>query len=97
LFWAGFGFQIWCQLLTHLAQAGDADLIVVDEPEVYLHPDVQRQLLPLLKTLGPAILLATHSAAILSGAQADEILLIDKRHNSTSRLTKAEVATMYVG
>ena len=37
LFWAGFGFQIWCQLLTHLAQADEADLIVVDEPEVYLH------------------------------------------------------------
>lgn len=97
LFWAGFGFQIWCQLLTHLAQADDADLIVVDEPEVYLHPDVQRQLLPLLRTLGPGILLATHSAAVLAGAHADEILLVDKRRNSTSRLTKAEVASMYMG
>ncbi len=95
LFWAGFGFQIWCQLLTHLARADDADLIVVDEPEVYLHPDVQRQLLPLLRTLGPSILLATHSAAVLSGAQENEILLVDKRQNSTSRLSKAEVAKLY--
>jgi len=97
LFWAGFGFQIWCQLLTHLAQAENADLIVVDEPEVYLHPDVQRQLLPLLRTLGPSILLATHSAAVLSGAQTGEILLVDKRQNATSRLSKAEVASMYTG
>jgi predicted ATPase len=97
LFWAGFGFQIWCQLLTHLARCEDADLIVVDEPEVYLHPDVQRQLLPLLRTLGPSILLATHSAAILSGAHTDEILLVDKRQTSTSKVSKAEVARMYLG
>lgn len=97
LFWAGFGFQIWCQLLTHLAQSENADLIVVDEPEVYLHPDVQRQLLPLLRRLGPSIMLATHSAAVLSGAQDHEILLVDKRQTTTSRLTKAEVASMYTG
>jgi energy-coupling factor transporter ATP-binding protein EcfA2 len=96
LFWAGFGFQIWCQLLTHLSRCEDADLIVVDEPEVYLHPDVQRQLLPLLRALGPSILLATHSAAILSGAQTDEILLVDKRQNTTSRLSKTEVSDMYM-
>lgn len=97
LFWAGFGFQIWCQLLTHLAQAEGADLVVVDEPEVYLHPDVQRQLLPLLRILGPSVLLATHSAAVLSGAYTDEIMLVDKRQTTTSRLSKAEVASMYVG
>jgi energy-coupling factor transporter ATP-binding protein EcfA2 len=97
LFWAGFGFQIWCQLLTHLAQADKADLIVVDEPEVYLHPDVQRTLLPLLRNIGPAILLATHSAAILAGAETHEILLVDKRKQHATTLSKSEVASMYVG
>ncbi|MEZ0305228.1 MAG: AAA family ATPase [Hyphomicrobiaceae bacterium] len=45
IYWVGFGFQIWCQLLTHLSRAAENALVVVDEPEVYLHPDVQRQLL----------------------------------------------------
>ncbi len=95
LFWAGFGFQIWCQLLTHLTRCSDADLIVVDEPEVYLHPDVQCQLLPLLRTLGPSILVATHSAAILEEAGPDEVLLIDKRMTRASRLSEMEIRNTY--
>jgi AAA domain, putative AbiEii toxin, Type IV TA system len=61
LYWAGFGFPIWCQLLTHVSRAKDATLLIVDEPEVYLHPDVQRQLLGILRDTGPDIVFATHS------------------------------------
>ena len=39
LYWAGFGFQIWCQILTHLSRVDDSGLVVIDEPEVYLHPE----------------------------------------------------------
>jgi hypothetical protein len=46
--WAGFGFQVWCQLLTHILQFRDVDLLVIDEPEIYLHPDVQRRLVVVL-------------------------------------------------
>jgi energy-coupling factor transporter ATP-binding protein EcfA2 len=90
LYWAGFGFQIWCQLLTHLSRAANASLLVVDEPEVYLHPDVQRQLLSLLRTLGPDVLLATHSTEILAEADPSEIALIDKTKRSASRLRDVE-------
>ena len=90
LYWSGFGFQIWCQLLTHIARAADSSLIVVDEPEVYLHPDVQRQLLSLLRQLGPDILLATHSTEILGEADPSEIVLIDKSRRSGIRLRDAE-------
>ena len=63
LYWAGSGFQIWCQLLTHISRCSASDLLVVDEPEVYLHPEVQRQLLGILRDQHPDILLATHSGA----------------------------------
>ena len=86
LYWAGFGFQIWCQLLTHLARAKDTTLVVVDEPEVYLHPDVQRQLLGILRDMGPDILLATHSTEIMAEADPSEIVLVDKRKYSAERL-----------
>jgi hypothetical protein len=86
LYWAGFGFQIWCQLLTYLVRAEDSDLIVVDEPETYLHPDLQRQLLILLRDLGPAIVMATHSTEILSEAEPTEILQIDKSKRRARRL-----------
>ena len=90
LFWAGFGFQIWCQLLTHISRCNESSLIVIDEPEVYLHPDVQRQLLGILRDVNPDIVLATHSTEILGEADPSEILLIDKAKASAKRLRDVE-------
>lgn len=86
LFWSGFGFQVWCQLLTHLVRGGDASMVVVDEPEIYLHPDLQRQLLDILFSLGPSIVMATHSAEMIGAADARDIVLIDKKSRSGKRL-----------
>jgi putative AbiEii toxin of type IV toxin-antitoxin system len=46
IFWAGFGFQVWCQMLTHIIQSKGAALFLIDEPDIYLHSDLQRQLTP---------------------------------------------------
>lgn len=86
IYWVGFGFQIWCQLLTHLSRATETLLVVVDEPEVYLHPDVQRQLLAIIRDVGSDVLLATHSSEIIAEADASEIVMIDKRRRSGERL-----------
>jgi hypothetical protein len=86
LYWAGFGFQVWCQLLTHLSRANDTTLVVIDEPEVYLHPDVQRQLIGILRDMGPDILLATHSTEIMAEADPGEIVIVDKRKHRAERL-----------
>jgi len=86
IYWPGFGFQIWCQLLTHISRAKNASLLVVDEPEVYLHPDVQRQLIGILRELGPDILVASHSSEIIGESDPSEIVLVDKSKKSASRL-----------
>ncbi|EGR8989123.1 hypothetical protein BST55_05365 [Vibrio vulnificus] len=86
IFWAGFGFQIWCQLLTNLSRSHEYTLTVIDEPEVYLHPDVQRQLLNIMREIDVDVLLATHSTEILGEADPSEILLIDKGLHSARRL-----------
>jgi hypothetical protein len=39
IFWAGFGFQVWCQMLTHIIQSSDAALFLIDEPDIYLHSE----------------------------------------------------------
>ena len=49
IFWAGFGFQVWCQMLTHVIQSKSASIFLIDEPDIYLHSDLQRQLLGLLR------------------------------------------------
>lgn len=86
LFWVGFGFQIWCQLLTHLMRAKPGSLVVVDEPEIYLHPDIQRKLLHVLKSRDVDIVLATHSAEILAEADPGDVVIIDKRRRHAERL-----------
>jgi predicted ATPase len=84
IFWAGFGFQVWCQMLTHLIQSSDVSLFMIDEPDIYLHSDLQRQLLTLLRNLGPDILIATHSTEIITEAETDDIVLVNK-HRTTAR------------
>jgi len=86
LYWCGFGFQVWCQLLTHISRSSNESLIIIDEPEIYLHPDVQRQLLGILRDTGANVLLATHSTEIMGEADPSEILLIDKLKKSAERL-----------
>ena len=86
IFWAGFGFQVWCQMLTHLVKSKHSSMFLIDEPDIYLHSDLQRQLLSLLEDLGPDILIATHSTEIVSEAEADQIVLIDKRRRFSKRI-----------
>lgn len=86
IFWAGFGFQVWCQMLTHVIQANELALFLIDEPDIYLHADLQRQLLGILRTLGPDILIATHSTEMIMEAEADDIVLIDKKRKHARRI-----------
>ncbi len=84
--WAGYGFQVWCQMLTHIVKSADADLLVIDEPDIYLHADLQRQLVALLRDLGPDILIATHSTEIISETEPSSLLTIDKKKRSAARV-----------
>jgi predicted ATPase len=48
LFWAGDGMQIWLQILFHAYRQRRVDTLVLDEPDVFLHPDLQRRLIHIL-------------------------------------------------
>jgi hypothetical protein len=84
--WVGFGFQVWCQMLTHLVKSRESSIFLIDEPDIYLHSDLQRRLLTLLAELGPDILIATHSTEIVSEADLDTIVLIDKAKRRAKRI-----------
>lgn len=87
IFWAGYGFQIWLQLLTHIVKAREADILVVDEPEIYLHPDLQRKIIDILREIGPKVLIATHSVEIINEVEPKEVLVVDKSQKSAQRLS----------
>lgn len=88
--WAGSGFQIWLQLLTHLVRAKDATMIVVDEPEVYLHPDLHRKILNVLRTVGRRVVVATHSVEMVNEAEPSEIAIVEQGAQTARRLTDIE-------
>jgi hypothetical protein len=86
IFWAGFDFQVWCQMLTFMVINKAASLLIIDEPDIYLHSDLQRQLVTTLRGLGPDILIATHSTEIITEADFDELLVVTKRAHSAKRV-----------
>lgn len=88
MFWSGFGFQAWCQMLTFIAKSPPNSLLVIDEPDVYLHSDLQRQLVQVLRDRGGDTLIATHSTEILSEAENGEIVVIDRKTRKSRKISK---------
>jgi energy-coupling factor transporter ATP-binding protein EcfA2 len=86
IYWSGFGFQVWCQMLTHIIQWSRTSLFLIDEPDIYLHSDLQRQLFAILRNLDPDILIATHSTELITEAETDDIVLIDKTKRRGRRI-----------
>jgi hypothetical protein len=98
LYWMGFGFQVWCQLLTHISRAGRDDVLVVDEPETYLHPIVQRRLLDILRQTGAQVVLATHSAPIVMDAGRDEVFyVVRSSREARPKATASEALAFQLG
>lgn len=78
LFWAGDGMQVFIQLLVHCWRLTGADVVVLDEPDLYLHADLQRRLVRLLQSTTAQTITATHSAEMLAEAAADAVVWVDK-------------------
>jgi hypothetical protein len=76
--WAGDGMQIWLQLLLHVFRLRGRDVIVLDEPDVFLHPDLQRRLVRLLESLPGQTVTATHSSEILMETAPESVLWVDR-------------------
>jgi hypothetical protein len=83
--WAGDGVQVWLQLLYHIHRVRDRDTIVLDEPEVYLHPDLQRRLVHLLEATGRQIVVATHSTEMVAESDGRLTTLVDRTRRRATR------------
>ncbi|KAF0117061.1 MAG: hypothetical protein FD163_1400 [Hyphomonadaceae bacterium] len=84
--WAGFGFQIWLQIHTHLLRASQNSILVLDEPDVYLHPDLQHKLYHDISSLFSQYFVATHAPEIINEAETREILVINHGSMSATRI-----------
>ncbi len=87
IFWAGHGFQVWLQLMTFLVKLGRVDTLVLDEPDIYLHSDMQKKLVNLCKQRSSQVIIATHAVDIIEEVDPDDVVSIDKDSHDAKRLS----------
>lgn len=98
--WMGHGLQMWLQTMWFLARSKEAESIILDEPDVYMHADLQRKLIRLVKNRNPQVIVATHSVEIISEVEPSEILIVDRKSEKSvfaTSLPAAQEALRQIG
>lgn len=80
----GHGLQMWLQTMWFLARVDSDATVILDEPDVYMHPDLQRRLIRHLRTTRKQIVVTTHSVEIMSEVNPEDILVLDRRRPRSS-------------
>lgn len=87
----GHGLQMWLQMIWFVSRVSTHAIVVLDEPDVYMHPDLQRKLFRLVRNRFQQAVVATHSIEIMAEADPSEILIVDKKRR-VSRFANTEPA-----
>jgi hypothetical protein len=86
--WMGHGLQMWFQAMWFLTnEFALDDTIILDEPDVYMHADLQRRLVRLLRNRPQQIIIATHSTEILAEVEPEHVLVVDRRRSESKFAT----------
>lgn len=77
--WAGQGFQVWIQIITHLVRLRNSSVFILDEPEINLHPEKQHDLVRVIKTFYTGtVIIATHSIELMNNVSVNHIIHVQK-------------------
>ncbi|MFC2045264.1 ATP-dependent endonuclease, partial [Chloroflexota bacterium] len=90
IFWSGHGFQVWLQLMTFLIKLGRTETLILDEPDIYLHSDMQKKLVAICRERSNQTIIATHAVDIIEEVEPDDIICIDKETNTPKRLSSID-------
>ena len=63
------------------------ETIILDEPDVYMHADLQRKLIRFLKDRHGQVIVATHSVEIMSEVEPENILVVDRERRQAQFTT----------
>ena len=84
--WAGYGFQVWLQIHSHILRGEENSILVLDEPDIYLHPDLQHRLYHDVKSIFSQYFFATHATEIINEADTREILVVNPNSRSAKSI-----------
>lgn len=85
--WMGHGLQMWLQTMWFITRAKRNNTVILDEPDVYMHPDLQRRLLRFIRGRNQQRIIATHSTEILAEANPNNILIVERSSPSSTFTT----------
>lgn len=89
----GSGLQAWIQTTWFLARVGSDSIIVLDEPDVFLHADLQKKLIKILAVERyRQTIVATHSLEMIADVAPAEIILVSKRYSRSRALSSSAQA-----
>jgi len=74
----GSGLQMWLQIIWFISRCSEYDTVVLDEPDVYMHPDMQIKILKIVQERFQQVIIATHSVEIISDVDPDKIVTVDR-------------------
>lgn len=83
VYYMGHGIQMWLQTMWFISNTTKDSIVVLDEPDVYMHADLQRKLIRLLKGRNRQLIIATHSIEIMSEVLPGEILIVDRKRSES--------------
>ncbi len=101
--WAGQGLQIWFQIITHLVRLKDTSILILDEPEIFLHAEKQNDLIRILNEYyDGGIIIATHSMEMINNVNIGHIINVKKtdrkpRLKTTSDRRHLEIVRSQIG
>ena len=79
-------------------------VMVVEEPEIYLHPHAQRSLASMFREMsdqGTQVILSTHSASFVSPEQFDDIAIVERKDDGSGAVStvvrRAQPANVVAG
>jgi predicted ATP-dependent endonuclease of OLD family len=82
--WAGQGLQIWLQIVMHLVRLSNYPILLLDEPEIFLHPKKQHDLIQLLQDhYSGCAIIATHSTELMNNVEISHIVYVQRNTNKS--------------
>ena len=82
--YVGNGLQMWLQMMWFVTKSKKQGIttIILDEPDVYMHPDLQRKLLKYVRRNFQQVIIATHSIEIISEVDPENILNVTNKQKT---------------
>ena len=94
--WMGHGLQMWVQCMWFISQCQKESIVILDEPDVYMHADLQRRLIRLVEPMFSQLIIATHSIEIMEEVLPECIIPIDNKQKNIKSVGSHELLQRFV-